>query len=115
VKRLSRDQAEGRKEKAVRFTDNVLDDPDRADEIADESVEDYAARKGIEIVSNPSGRQRRKLVAKTPTRQELEDRIEELEEENQGLQDQLDSIADIVAPDDDSDDDDDSEDSDDED
>jgi hypothetical protein len=52
VKRLSREQVEGRKEKAVRFTDDVLGDPDWADEIADESVKDYAARKGIEI-ANP--------------------------------------------------------------
>ena len=101
VKRLSREQVEGRKEKAVRFTDDVLGDPDRADEIADESPEDYAARKGIEIVSNHAGQQRRKAVANIPTREELKERITELEEENQELQDRLDSIGDIVGSEDD--------------
>jgi hypothetical protein len=75
VKRLTREQAEARKEKAVRFTDNVLDDPDRADEIADESLESYAERKGIEI-TNPH--KRRNTVARTKTRAELQAEIEEL-------------------------------------
>jgi len=34
-----------------------------------------------------------------PTKDELLDRIEQLEEENENLQQQLDDIADIVAPD----------------
>lgn len=33
-----------------------------------------------------------------PTKEQLKQRIRELEEENDGLQDQLDQIADIVAP-----------------
>ena len=33
------------------------------------------------------------------TKRELEERVDELEQENQELQDQLDTIADIVAPD----------------
>jgi len=41
VKPLTRAQLESRKEKAVRFTRDVLGDPDRAEEIADESLEDY--------------------------------------------------------------------------
>ena len=40
------------------------------------------------------------------TRQELEDRVDELEQENAELQDQLDAIADIVAPEDEDQDDD---------
>jgi hypothetical protein len=40
---LTREQLEGRKEKAVRFTRDVVGDPDRADEIAEESLEDYRA------------------------------------------------------------------------
>ena len=35
------------------------------------------------------------------TREELEDRIDELEAENETLQDQVDSIADIIEPEDD--------------
>jgi hypothetical protein len=95
VKRLTREQVESRKEKAVRFTDNVLGDSDRADEIADESLESYAERKGIEI-TNPH--KRRITVARTRTRAELEAEIEELQQENEDLQEQLDAVADIVSP-----------------
>src|SRR5437762_2866718 len=106
MKRLTREQVESRKEKAVRFTDNVLGDPDRADEIADESVEDYAERKGIEIASNPERRKRRfAAMARTnKTKTELEQEIEDLTQENEELQDQLDAVADIVAPADEEDD-----------
>lgn len=98
MKTLTRKQLEGRKEKAVRFVRDVLEDPERADEIADESLEHYAERRKIQMV-NP----RRERMA---TKEELKDRIRELEEENDDLQDQLDKIADIAAPieDDDQDD-----------
>lgn len=77
----------------MRFVRDVLDDPDRADEIEDESLEDYAERRKIKIVdSNPRER------AVMPTKEELMQRIRELEEENDELQDQLDQVADIVAP-----------------
>ena len=46
-------QIETAKDRAVRFTKNVLHNDDRADEIADESVEDYAARRKLRIVNNP--------------------------------------------------------------
>lgn len=98
MKRLTREQVESRKEKAVRFTDNVLGDSDRADEIADESVESYAERKRIEI-TNPNNR--RDTVSRAKTKTELEAEIEELQQENEELQDQLDAVADIVAPADD--------------
>ena len=42
VKQLTREQIQSRKDAAVRFTDNVLGDSDRASEIEDESLEDYA-------------------------------------------------------------------------
>jgi hypothetical protein len=92
--------------KAVRFTRDVLQDPDRAEEIADESLEDYAERRGIQI-TNPS-RRRNAIMAKTKSKAELEAEIDDLKDENAELQDQLDTIADIVAPaDEDGDDDDD--------
>lgn len=91
MKRLTRKQVQGRKEKAVRFVEDLLGDPDRADEIADESLEHYAARRRIEII-NPKGR---KLMA---TKQQLEHQIRDLEDENQDLQERLDEILDIVAP-----------------
>ena len=91
----------------------MLGDLDRAEEIEEESLQDYAERRKITL-TNPSGR-----VTVIMTKQELLDRVQELEDENQELQDQLDAIADIVSPDqdgaDDSDSEDDSDDDDDQD
>jgi len=101
-KALTRDQLEARKEKAVRFVETVLGDPERADEIADESLEDYAARRKIEILDNPRRQRRTKAM---PTNRELQQRVRELEEENEELQEQLDAVADIVAPADEEDED----------
>ena len=98
MKSLSREQLESRKEQAVRFTENVLGDPDRAAEIADESLEDYAERRKITL-TNPCGRSKGIMA----TKQELLDQIADLEEENQQLQDQLDAVADIVSPSDEDD------------
>ena len=70
---------------------DVLGDPDRADEIEDESLESYAARRTIEILDNPKG------VRRMATKQELLEQIRELEDENSELQNQLDAVADIVA------------------
>jgi hypothetical protein len=96
VKALTRYQLQPRKEKAVRFTRDVLGDPDRAEEIADESLEDYAERRKIQI-TNPSNR-RNAIMATTKSKAELEAEIDDLKDENAELQDQLDTIADIVAP-----------------
>ena len=92
MKTLTRKQLESRKAQAVRFTRDVLDDPDRADEIEDESLEEYAERRHIQMV-NPKGV--RKMAVRT--RRELLERIEELEEENENLQSRLDEISDIVG------------------
>ena len=96
MKTLTRDQVEGRKERAVTFVRNVLGDDDRADEIEDESLEDYAERRKIEII-NP----RRSNTM--PSNKELQERIQELEDENEELRDQVDAVADIVAPEEDDD------------
>ena len=101
-KTITRDQLQSRKEKAVRFVRDVLGDPDRAEEIADEDLEHYAGRRKITLV-NPSIR-RKGIMA---TKRELEEQIRDLEDENQALQDQLDAIADIVTNEDASDDEDD--------
>jgi len=113
VKALTREQIVSRKEKAERFVRNVLGDQNRAAEIADESVEDYAERRKFEI-TNPK-RSNNPMAKKnaTPTRQEHLDRVSDLEQENQDLADQLDAIADIVSPDDDDADDSDDQDDDD--
>jgi hypothetical protein len=95
---LTHDQLQARKEKAVRFTRDVLGDPDRAEEIEDESLESYAERRKIQII-NP--KRRHGIMARGKTKADLEQEIANLQEENQELQDQLDAVADIVAPDDD--------------
>ena len=69
MKELTRDQLQARKEKAVRFVRDVLADPNRADEIADESLEDYAQRRKIQI-TNPTNR-RKAIMATTKSKAEL--------------------------------------------
>jgi hypothetical protein len=98
-KTLTRKQLQGRKEKAARFVRDVLGDSDRADEIADESLEHYADRRKIRMV-NPR-RPSAEIVergGRMATKGQLQQRIAELEAENDDLQDQLDQVADIVAP-----------------
>jgi len=92
MKTLTRKQLESRKAKAARFTRDVLGNLDRADEIEDESLQDYAERRHIQIV-NPKGV--RKMAVQT--RRELIERIKELEEENESLQDRLEEIADLAG------------------
>jgi hypothetical protein len=93
--KLTREQLQGRKEKAVRFTETVLNDPERATEIEDESLEDYAERRHIQL-TNPN----RRNSNMPETKADMQDRIDELEAENEALRDQLDAIADIVSPED---------------
>ena len=96
MKALTRQQLERRKAQAVRFTRDVLEDDDRADEIEDESIEDYAEDRHIKL-SNPKGA--RNMAVQT--RRELLERIQELEAENEDLQSRLDEISDIVTGNDD--------------
>ena len=44
---LTREQAQSRKDAAVRFAENVLDDPDKADDISSEDLDSWIERKGI--------------------------------------------------------------------
>jgi len=101
VKQLTREQVSGRKERAERFVRNVLGDDERADEIGDESVDDYADRRHVKI-TNPAKRRN----AEMPSKQDLLDRIKDLEDENADLNDRLDSISDLVGYDEDDDDED---------
>src|SRR6516162_2805634 len=92
---LTRDQAESRKAAAVRFAENVLDDPDKADDIESEDLDNWIERKGITLI-NP--RKRSLEVANANmSKDELLDYIDELESENSDLQDALDSIADLIS------------------
>ncbi len=102
MKQLTREQIQGRKDKAVRFAETVLGDPERAQEIREESLEDYAARRRFAI-ANP---RRRGTMARKTVKDyrsevaDLKDQIADLEEENEALQDQLDQVAEIVTPED---------------
>lgn len=115
-------QAAARKDQAERFVRDVLEDDDRADEIADLSVEEYAAERGEELAPNPTRRRKTMKRKTSPEQQQSRDnpvakaletttrmaeeqgdlykRIRELETENESLQDKLDEIADIVECDD---------------
>ena len=115
-------QAAARKDQAERFVRDVLEDDDRADEIAGLSVGEYAAERGKELAPNPT-RRRKPMKRKTsPEQQQPRDnpvakaletttkladeqsdlyrRIRALKTENESLQDKLDEITDIVECDD---------------
>ena len=85
------------KSKAARFVRDVVGDLDRADEFEDMSPEEYAAHKHIQIFQNPSQRGRKGRAMARPTRDELEARIDDLEEENQMLNEKLDYICEMAA------------------
>ena len=106
------DQIEAMKGKAARFVRDVVGDPERAAEFEAMSPEEYAAGKRIEIKNPASGttkRTKRRLQMARPTYKDLKDRVDELEEENEVLNDKLDSVLDIVADEDDDGQDDDGE------
>jgi hypothetical protein len=107
-KSLTADQVQAKQDKAVQFLRDVVGDDNKADDFENMSLDEYAEHKGITI-TNPR-RGKNMANGSSPTKQDLQDQIDELQEENQDLRDQLDAIADIVTPsdeDDDYDDDDD--------
>jgi len=101
MKTLTRKQLQSRKAQAVRFARDVREDDDLADEIEDETLDEYAERRHIKL-TNPKGA--RKMAIKT--RRELLDRIAELQDENEELREKVDSIAEIVGEEDEGEDDD---------
>ena len=104
-KRMPLDDIERKQAKAVQFLRDVADDPDKADEFESMSPEEYAEHKGIEIAENNPAFVTLQLGRRPDvTKQEMEERIGELEEENEDLKSRLDSISDIVQPVDDADD-----------
>src|SRR2546425_8871317 len=94
------DEVQAMQEKAVRFLRDVVGDPDKAEEFANMTPQEYAEHKRVRI-ENPalSMTNMRGGTMARPTRAELEDRVEELEQENQALNDKLDSILDIAGED----------------
>ena len=73
-----------------------MDDPDKADEIKSESLDDWVARKRITLVDNP-GKRSLEMANANMSKDELLDYIDELESENSDLQDTLDSIQDLIS------------------
>lgn len=107
---MTRQQAQTSKDRGERFVRTVLDDDERADDLADESLEDWADRKGVRIANprrvSPHILERSVTVAKGQSKADLQDRIKELEDENADLNQQLDDVTDkvedlldLVAPD----------------
>jgi hypothetical protein len=84
AKILAREQLQSRKDKAVRFVRDVLDDPGRAAEIEDESLESYGERRKIQV-ANPRKMGGETNVPRKPTR-------DELVEENDQLWDTIENI-----------------------
>jgi lipoate-protein ligase A len=99
--KLSRKQIESRKARAVSFTRDVVGDPERADEIADESLESYAERRGFEFeIANPRSDKvaRRKSVADLEEElANLTDEFNELVDVNEALESQLSEIGAILG------------------
>ncbi len=52
-KYMTREEAAATKEKGARFVESALHDPEHAEVIRDESLDDWIARKKIQIVENP--------------------------------------------------------------
>ncbi len=82
MKTKTRKQVETAKRRAVVFTNTVLKDYGRADEIAEESIEDYARRKRIRITNplqpQPTGRAKT-MATKQDLEQELNDAYERID------------------------------------
>src|SRR5215467_13316362 len=70
---LTREQAQSRKDAAVRFAENVLDDPDKADDIESEDLDDWIDRKKITLIDNPKKRSLQVANGNGQTKQDLLD------------------------------------------
>jgi hypothetical protein len=114
-KSLTADQVSAKQAKAVQFLRDVVGDDDKADQFEDMDLQEYSDHKGITIANQGETKMANGNGNSDPrTKAELLDEIDQLQQDNQDLQDQLDAIADIVTPPDDTGDDDDDADYDDE-
>jgi hypothetical protein len=117
-KRRTLEQVETAQRRAVSAAETLLGDDDLADELEDLSPEEYAERKGFEIInpSKPPKHKGEKIMATVKQLQaqlrRKEAQIAELETQNEGLEDELQElegtlaeIRGLVAADDESDDD----------
>lgn len=81
---MSRAEAEVSKGRAERFARYALDDPDLSDDIASETLDEWAARKRITLVEKPR-KEVRNMARARETREDLQARVEDLESENEDL------------------------------
>jgi hypothetical protein len=96
-------QVETAKLRAENFVRNVQGDDERADEIADETKEEYAERKGF-VIENPSRTATNKLGAKQmATKQEVEHELEQAYERIATLEEHIQNGAELLDDDDDDD------------
>ena len=95
------DQVVAMQAKAVRFMNDVVGDPHHADKIESLGPEEYAERKGVRI-ENPKSRRigAEPMATRRPSRTELEERVEELEQENETLSEKIENILNIASEDD---------------
>lgn len=94
---LSSEQAERKWRGAIQGLEN-LGLSEKADEIAALDPTEYAESKGFQV-QNPAKNYRRrevKRMARRETREELLDRVEELEAENESLQADVDSATETL-------------------
>ena len=99
-------QVEAAQRRAISAAENLTQDDDLADEIESLSVEEYAERKGFEIVENPHKKGGGIMSRIQQLEAELEDannRIAELEEEREDVLSVL--GMEVVVEEDDEDDD----------
>ena len=96
--------------RAVRAAENLLEDDDLAEELDGLSLEEYAERKGVQIVPNPRKEERRM----PQSRAALIAENKQLRQDNEELNEKLDAILDLAGPEDEEDADDEEEEEDDE-
>lgn len=97
-----REQAESAKQRAVTFLTNVVQDEDRADEVAGESLDSWLEETGRRIANNPTKGKDTMPKTKAQLAAELDEANDYIEQ----LEAKLDDIAGIAGDEEDEDDDD---------
>ena|ERR1051326_969417 len=107
-KRMTRREAETAKKRAASFVEHVLDDSDHAQEIDYLDLDSWAEKRGVTITNPAKGaNMATEKTLRKLSKDELIDRVMEVEDENSTLTEKLDEINSIVTSEDDSDDEDD--------
>jgi hypothetical protein len=97
VKFLTRSEAETKRQKAVEFLYRIGKDGE-AEVFEAMTPEEYAERKGAELLENPNSR--RKKMARGKTREQLETELDEANDYIEQLEGKLDDIVGIAADED---------------